>query len=332
VSAPARVIDRPLPAVAPAVLAGLYQHRLLTTRQVHALYTPTAGDRWTRKVLEVLKDRELVDRVRGPGTLSCWYLTDAGAEAVEAAGPRSEQRRRVPTRAQAEGLLKRHTLAVNQVGIAFVAAAHQRGDECGPDSWRHEIAHPISPGSVRRPAQLVVADAMLTYLQTGDDGSLVMHQRFVEVDRGTARPADQLAAKLARYTRLRTYTPSTEEQAEPLWRSYYRAWPHVLIVLANQSHARVTQRIARVLALYESDPAKGLRRAIPFSFVSLTDLTAHGPFAPIFTNPTSAEPVDWLGNESQPPTRQEGKNAEPITNMASDTRRLLLGGSEARRR
>lgn len=300
-SSGAVIPDRPLPAVAPAVLAGLYQHRLLTTRQVHALYTPTAGDRWTRKVLEVLKRRELVDRVRGPGTLSCWYLTDAGAEAVETAGPRGEERRRVPTRAQAEGLLKRHTLAVNDVGIAFVVAARKRSDECGPDSWRHEIAHPISQGSVRRPAQLVVADALLTYLQTGDDGSLVMHQRFVEVDRGTARPADQLASKLARYTRLRTYTPSSEEQAEPLWRRYYRAWPHLLIVLADQSPARVEQRIARVLALYESDPAKGLRRAIPFSFVSLTDLAAHGPFAPIFTSPTHAEPVDWLG---QPPPQE----------------------------
>jgi hypothetical protein len=291
--APSR--ERPLPAVAPSVLAGLYQHRLLTTQQVHALYTPVAGDRWTRKVLEVLKRRELVDRVRGPGTLSCWYLTDAGAEAVEAAGPRGEQRRRVPTRAQAEGLLKRHTLAVNEVGIAFVAAARGRGDECGPDSWRHEIAHPISAGSVRRPPQLVVADALLTYLQTGLDGSLVMHQRFVEVDRGTARPADQLAGKLARYTRLRSYTLSSDVQAEPLWRSYYRAWPHVLIVLADQSPARIAQRISRVLALYESDPAKGLRRAIPFSFVSLAELTERGPFAPIFTKPTSTGPVDWLG-------------------------------------
>jgi Replication-relaxation len=295
VSDAAPVRDRPLPAVAAAVLAGLYQHRLLTTSQVHALYTPATGDRWTRKVLEALRRRELIDRIRGPGTLSYWYLTDTGADAVETAGPRGEQRRRIPTRAQAEGILKRHTLAVNEVGIAFVEAARQHKDECSPNSWRHEIAHPISPGSVRRPAQLVVADALLTYLQTGDDESLIMHQRFVEVDRGTARPADQLATKLARYTRLRSYTPSSEKQAEPLWRNYYRAWPHLLIVLADQSPASIDKRIARVLALYESDPAKGQRRAIPFSFVSLTELRAHGPFAPIFTNPTSAEPVNWLG-------------------------------------
>ncbi len=286
-------IDRPLPSVAPTVLAGLYQHRLLTTTQIHSLYTPRAGERWTRKVLTRLQHRDLVQRVRGPGSLSRWYLTEDGANAVEAAGARAEQRRRVPTRAQAEGLLKYHTIAVNDVGIAFVLAARTRGDEC---NWRHEIAHPISAGSVRRQPQLVVADALLTYLQA-EDGELVLHQRFIELDRGTERPAERLADKLARYTRLRTYTPASADQpAEPLWRSYYRSWPHLLIVFADQSPTRVSRRIARVLALYESDPAKGSRRAIPFSFVALADLTAHGPFAPIFTTAEHPEqPVDWLG-------------------------------------
>jgi hypothetical protein len=292
-------VDRPLPGVAPAVLAGLYQHRLLTTTQIHSLYTPRSGQRWTRKVLGRLQRRGLVQRVRGPGSLSRWYLTEDGADAVEAAGARAEQRRRVATRAQAEGLLKYHTIAVNDVGIAFVLAARARGDEC---DWRHEIAHPISTGGVRREPQLVVADALLTYLQA-EDGELVLHQRFIEVDRGTERPAEQLAGKLARYTRLRTYTPaSTHQPAEPLWRSYYRSWPHLLIVLADQSPTRVHRRIARVLALYDSEPAKGTRRAIPFSFVALSDLTAHGPFAPIFTTPTHTETVNWLG-QSQPKDR-----------------------------
>jgi hypothetical protein len=293
--------DQVLPGVAPAILAGIYTHRLLTTGQIHTLYTPETGQRWTRKVLTALKQRGLVDRVRGPGTLSRWFLTDEGADAVEAAGARAESRRRVTTRAQAEGLLKAHTIAVNDVGIAFVLAARERGDECGPDSWRHEIAHPISAGSARKPPQLVVADALLTYLQTDEQSGLIMHQRFVELDRGTQRPADQLAAKLARYTRLRTYTPpstNVKDEPEPLWRSYYRAWPHLLIVLADQSSVRVSQRIARTLALYDSDPAKGSRRPIPFSFVTLDALTKHGPFAPIFTHPTYPEPVDWLSKSA----------------------------------
>lgn len=294
---PASEIDRPLPTVAPAVLAGLYQHQLMTTTQIHALFTPRAGQRWTRKILDTLKHRELVDRVRGPSRLSCWYLTEAGADAVEAAGPRGEQRRRVATRAQVEGLLKRHTIAVNEVGLAFVRAARARGDEC---DWRHEIAHPITAANPRHPPQLVIADALLTYLQA-EDGEIFLHQRFIEVDRGTERPAEQLANKLARYTRLRTYTPPTAQADEPLWRHYYRSWPHLLIVLANQSPERIERRIERVLALYESEPAKGSRREIPFSFVTLADLLAHGPFAPIFTSPTHAEPVDWLG---QPPQKK----------------------------
>jgi hypothetical protein len=238
--------------------------------------------------------------VQGPGTLSLWFATDDGANAVETAGPRAEQRRRVTTRAQAEGLLRAHTIAVNDVGIAFTNAARERGDECGPDSWRHEIAHPISAGSARKPPQLVVADALLTYLQTAEDGALVLHQRFVELDRGTARPAEQLAAKITRYTRLRYYTPASavapDAPAEPLWRRYYRSWPHLLIVLADQTERRMRQRIGRTLALYESDPGKDHRIAIPASFVSLDELRSSGPFAHVFLNADKPDqPVNWLG-------------------------------------
>ena len=291
--------DRPLPAVATEVLCGLYQHRLLSTTQLHALYTPQAAVRWTRRVLGLLARRGLVDRARGPGTLSLWFLTEYGAETVETAGPRAETRRRLVGAAQAEGPLREHTLRVNDVGIAFVRAARERGDECGPESWRHEVAHPISPARGRRPADQAVADALLTYLQTGQDGSLALHQRWIELDRGTARPAEHLAAKITRYTRLRYYTPpggSTDAPAEPLWRRYYRSWPHLLIVLADQSRERMRLRIQRTLVLHQSDPARGQRGAIPLSFVALEDLMRQGPFAPIFTpaeRPSQA--VDWLG-------------------------------------
>jgi hypothetical protein len=70
----------------------------------------------------------------------------------------------------------------------------------------------------------------------------------------------------------------------------------LLIVLADQSERRIQQRIARTLALYESDPGKDHRIAIPVSFVTLDDLTTQGPFAPIFV--TADQPtrkVNWLG-------------------------------------
>lgn len=289
--------DRPLPPIAPAMLSSLYQHRLLSTIQLHALHTPDTKIGWTQRVLRLLADRGLVDRVQAPGTLSHWFLTETGADAVETAGPRAESRRRLNTRAQAEGPLRAHTLAVNEVGVAFVKAARERGEECSADSWRHEIAHQIAPARGRRPAELVIADALLTYLQVEADGTIVLHQRWIELDRGTARPADQLASKITRYTRLRHYTPPGT--TEPAWRNHYRSFPHLLIVLADQPPQRVRQRIARTLALYHSDPAKDQLGTIPVLFVTLEELTCHGPFAAIFIAAEQPDkPVNWLGQST----------------------------------
>lgn len=303
--------ERRLPAVAPAMLAGLYQHRLLSTLQLHALYTPDQRLRWTRRVLGRLAARGLVDRVQVPRTRSLWFLTEYGADTVETAGPRAEPRRRLSTVAQAEGPLRAHTLAVNDVGIAFVKAARERGGECGPESWRHEIAHPITPARGRRPAELVVADALLTYLQAAKDGSFVLHQRFIELDRGTARPAEQLASKITRYTRLRHYTGAASASGasvKPLWRDYYRSFPHLLIVLADQSRERMRQRIHRTLTLHQSDPAKDHEGTVPVSFVTLDDLTEQGPFAPIFSSAEHpGQSVDWLG-QPQPRRGEHASN------------------------
>lgn len=286
-----------LPPIAGSMLSGIYEHRLLSTTQLHALYTPDAQPRWTRRVLMQLEQRSLIGRIHSPRRLSLWFLTNAGADAVEQAGQRGdEQRRRVSSREQAEGPLKSHTIAVNQVGVEFVNAARARGDECGPDSWRNEIAHPISQARGRKPSELVIADALLTYLQVGDDDALALHQRFIELDRGT-RTTEQLATKITRYARLRRYalpSKSTEGQPEPLWRDHYRAWPQLLIVLADQSPNRMRQRIRRALALHASDPtATG---PLPVYFVALDDLVQRGPFAPIFhSTQLPDEPVDWLG-------------------------------------
>ncbi|HST32017.1 MAG TPA: replication-relaxation family protein [Solirubrobacteraceae bacterium] len=296
---------RTLPPVAGSMLTGIYEHRLLSTTQLHALYAPAAQPRWARQVLVLLERRGFVDRIRSPRRLSLWFLTDTGADAVEAGGARLELRRRVTSRAQAEGPLKKHTIAVNQVGVEFVRAAREREDECGPGSWRNEVAHPISQARGRRPAELVIADALLTYLETSSDGALALHQRFIELDRGT-RTTEQLAGKITKYARLRHYAPPTtsgEMAPEPLWRSYYRAWPHLLVVLADQSRATMRQRVRRTLALQASDPA-GRVGQVPVAFVALDDLSARGPFAPIFLTAHQPEQcVDWLG-EPRPKEQQ----------------------------
>ena len=155
----------------------------------------------------------------------------------------------------------------------------------------------------------MIADALLTYLQATPDQSLILHQRFIELDRGTI-PPEQLASKLTRYAQLRHYTPKPAPQDAPngpLWRAYYRDFPTILVVLADQTPAAARRRTQRVIALHDSDPTRGRYGTVPVSFVTLTDLTARGPYAPIFI---SAEQPDhyenWLGNTPQPEGEHDG--------------------------
>jgi Replication-relaxation len=301
-----------LPAVGVEVLESLHQHRLLTARQVHVLHMPANSVRWTRHVLAGLGERGLSERVTGPRGTALWFLTKRGAETIHAAGTLAEPRLRIATPAEASGPLRRHTLAVNDTGIAFVKAARERSeDDCGPLSWRHEIAHPIAPAS-RRQAQLVIADALLSYLQAAPDESLILHQRFIELDRGTI-PPEQLAGKLARYAKLRHYRPKPAPQGSPdgpLWRTYYRVFPAVLIVLADQTPTAARRRIQRVIALHRSDPSQGRYGTVPASFVTLADLAARGPFAAIFIPAEQPDHfTDWLGNTHQ--HQPKGKHDVP---------------------
>jgi protein involved in plasmid replication-relaxation len=293
-----------LPAVAVQVLESLHQHRVLTVRQVHALHTPDTLQRWTHRILARLADHGLVEQVTGPHRQGLWFLTPQGADTVESAGTLAEPRRHLTTPAQAAGPLRAHTLAVNDTGIAFVKAAREHGgDSCGPLSWRHEIAHPYTVGRGRHGAHLLIADALLSYLQAAPDESLILHQRFVELDRGTIQP-DQLAAKLARYAQLRHYTPAKDSPEDPLWRTYYRTFPSVLVVFADQTPDQARRRIQKTIALYRSDPTQRRYGTVPVSFTTLPELTARGPFAPIFISAEQPDHYrDWL--DTKPKTQTE---------------------------
>ena len=297
---PTKVKGQMLPAVGVEMLESLHQHRVLTARQVHELHTPATLLRWTQRVLVGLGERGLIDRAAGPHGVALWFLTSKGADTIHAAGALTEPRRHLTSTAEASGPLRKHTLAVNDTGIAFVKAARERaGDDCGPLSWRHEIAHPITQARGRRKAQFVIADALLSYLQGAPEESLILHQRFIELDRGTI-PPEQLAGKLARYARLRHYRPKPAPQDTPdgpLWRAYYRTFPSVLVVLGDQTPVAARRRIQRVIALHRSDPSQGRYGTVPASFVTLADLTARGPFAPIFIPAETPDHYeDWLGN------------------------------------
>jgi hypothetical protein len=304
-TAPQRPIEaRALSTVAVEVLESLHQHRLLTVRQVHALHTPSTVLRWTYRILAGLAERGLADHVAGPHRQGLWFLTARGADTIQAAGTLAEPRRRVTTPAQAAGPLRAHTIAVNDTGIAFVKAAREReGDGCGPLSWRHEIAHPYTAGRSSNGTHLVIADALLSYLQAAPDESLILHQRFIELDRGTI-PPEQLAAKLARYAQLNHYSPSNHTPEGPLWRAYYRTFPPVLVMLADQTPAAARRRIQKTIALYRSDPAQGRYGTVPTSFTTLAELTARGPFAPIFIPAEQPDHfTDWLDNTPAHPER-----------------------------
>ena len=171
-----------LPVAAVGVLESLYEHRLLSSRQLHRMHTPDASMRWTREVLTGLRRRGLVDFLRAAdGGGSVYFLTTKGADAVELVPTRAQTRRKLITPAQAAGPLRAHTLAVNETGIAFITSARERGDEFGTLAWRHEIAHPTGP----RRGELLIADALFTYLRYGPDGELIFHYRLLE-----ARPRD----------------------------------------------------------------------------------------------------------------------------------------------
>jgi hypothetical protein len=298
-SGPATLELRSLPAVAVEVLESLHQHRVFTARQVHALHTPNTSLRWAQRILTHLHKRGLTERATGPHGLALWFLTASGADTIQAAGTLAEPRRRLTTPAQAAGPLRAHTLAVNDTGIAFVKAAREHaGDSCGPLSWRHEIAHPYTAGRGRHGAHLLIADALLSYLQAAPE-SLILHQRFIELDRGTI-PPDQLASKLARYAQLRHYSTAKDTPEGPLWRTYYRAFPQVLVVLADQTPAAARRRVQKTIALYRSDPSHSRHGTVPTSFTTLPELTARGPFAPIFIPAEQSDHfTDWLGDTRQ---------------------------------
>jgi hypothetical protein len=280
------------------VLESLNLHRLLSTAQVHTLHAPKASRRYVQRVLDRLHGAGLAAVARGRGGLRVWHLTEQGIEATATIPSRAETRRKVILPAAAAGPLQHHTLGVNDVGIAFVNAARDRGDECGPFHWRHEIAHSLGPGPGRRMPEQLIADAVLTYELTEPDGSTSVVYRFVEFDRAT-RAAARVAASLGRYARLYRRMIPADDPADPpvaLWTRLYPTFPTVLVVLAGRRRDRLEQRRETLLALCRQDPDLRDSPEVGVSLCLAADLADRGPFAAIcqtVANPDVA--VDWLG-------------------------------------
>jgi hypothetical protein len=286
-----------LPGVATEILTSIYQHRLLSTAQVHDMHTHGRTRRWAEQVLAQLASRGLTAFVRpGRGGPRLYYLTLAGTQAVELIPTRVETRRKLITPEQAAGPLWKHTLAVNDTGIALMQAARDRGDDFGPFGWRHEIAH-HAPSAGHARGELLIADALLTYLALSPGHELTFHYRLLELDRATV-PTDTLAGKLARYADLYHHAPAGPGQTsgKPAWQARYPVFPDIICVLAGQPRAALQRRAQTVLALCQADPKLQATPQVRVSLALLEDLQAKGPFAPIWHQRSDpAEALDWLG-------------------------------------
>jgi Replication-relaxation len=270
------------------VLASLAQHRVLTAAQVHAMHLPGVRLRQAQRLLAGLGREGLADRAVGLRAQRVWFATARGVEAVRRVGA-LEGEPPLLDRRSAAGRLMAHTLAVNDVGIAFLAAARDRGEGFGPLSWRHEVSHPMGSGRGRR-RRSKISDAVLTYLRA-DGAETVVEQRFCELDRAT-RSAEGLARELSFYARLRVVEGP---DGRPLWRERYPAFPSVLCVLAGARPDLLRRRRAAVLAFLAAEPATGSSPVTPIRLCLLEELCAAGPSAPIFVEAGTGAAVDWLG-------------------------------------
>jgi hypothetical protein len=286
-----------LPSVAALVLQGLGQHRLLSARQVHALHLPGVSLRYTQRILAELQEAGLAERAHAAHGIALWSATPEGRLFLRSKN-RPGSHTHHSAALQTDGALRAHTLALNETGIAFVKAARARGDECDAFSWRHEVAHPLTPPRQGHKQQWLIADALLSYLEDQDQGP-VLHQRFIEINLPTTS-AERLTEKLSKYKTLHHCQPPAAppgQPTEPSWRSRYRAFPQVLVVLAGQEPTDAQRRIKHLIALWHSDPATRDLATIPLHCVTLEQLTSDGPHAPIFTNADEPEqPQNWLGN------------------------------------
>lgn len=290
--APARAPG--LPADTIEIVASLAQHRALSAEQVRRIHLPERGERWTQMVLARLRSAGFADYAQATGSPQrLWFATEAGVEAALAAAA-IDGRPRTLQSAEVAGPLQAHTVAVNEVGIRFLEAARERGDEFGPLSWSHEVAHPLNHGRGAR-RQTLFADAVLTYLRLTEE-EVFVEQRFIELDRATMS-VDALAAELGRYARLYRVAG---ESGEPLWRERYPTFPAVLCVLAAARRELLERRRDTALALLRAKPEMSLAPEVTVRVCLAEDLDRHGPFAPIFTD--LREPghlVDWLGHEEE---------------------------------
>ncbi|AJF70508.1 hypothetical protein SVTN_39815 (plasmid) [Streptomyces vietnamensis] len=284
----------------------LYQHRLVSTRQLHRLVTPHhTRTEYLRRQLHTLREAGfagVVGRRTTGQTELLWWLTEKGAQAVEAVGLLQQRPYRMSPEA-ALGPLQEHTLAVVDTGAAFVEHARRLDHECGPLDWSPEIAHYYRDEARPGEELCLVPDAVLNYVHT-EARQRTLLTFFIEVDR-TQMTIARLAQKLHAYAAYHAYAPQPptakgargprRQATMPAWRSRYPVFPRLLMVLTGASEERLARRIADLRSLAASDPVLATT-ALRAGVTTLNQLRARGPFEQVFTPVLgNAEPVNaWL--------------------------------------
>ncbi|MBO2448707.1 replication-relaxation family protein [Actinomadura barringtoniae] len=259
------------------LLLSIYQHRLITPRQLHRLHAPNRALRGTQGHLAELRGRGLAAAQQSrPWTEAVWYATEAGAQVAELAKVPHRPYRVQPT--VAAGQIAAHTLAVNEVGCLLLEAARRRDDDFGPLDWDHEIAHPYRTAKHPGTDHMVIADAVIYYASQAANGDHLSLIRFLELDRGTLS-VERLACRVRNYGQMHDYTSG----GRPAWRHRYPVFPKLLIVLDGLPPQRLQRRMHMLIDLARQDPHI-VQRAEPVSALvtTLAEIQAAGPFSAIF--------------------------------------------------
>ncbi|WP_159942549.1 MULTISPECIES: replication-relaxation family protein [unclassified Nocardiopsis] len=285
----------------------LYQHRLATTGQLRRLLTPdTTNRQYIWRVLDRLRKHRLVESInateqgRHP---HCWFLSSAGADAVEQEGSVPVRRYRM-TRDRAAGPLQRHSLAVTEVGVLMFEDARRRGDSFGPLSWIPEVAHRFQQGESAGDANdtHVISDALVHYTRVNPSGSRTQLQSFLELDRATM-PVHRLAAKLVSYARYYDHTPLPEPRRRrraaqgqgviaPAWTRRYPRFPRILVVLDGARPELQEDRRWDLASFVDNVPyLTEPRHGFDIGCATMHDLATQGPNAPIWSHILSSDPT-----------------------------------------
>lgn len=278
------------------VLASIYRHRLLSTRQVFQLHGHDASKRRTEQRLASLRERGLVEVARGPfpGYEHRHFVTPLGADVVASSGHSAAHDFVMsPDRAAAA----QHLIDVNDVGVALTLAARSSSDPAAFDarSWDHEVVCRYGP----RTRDRVVADASAVYV-TGHVAS--WGRWLVELDRGT-EAIHRLVDKLVAYRLWSRYEPrdnSGPHQPKLEWKRSWPVLPDVLFVFAGLDDATAERRMQHLADMAHSDPrlheTTTGRRPIRFLATTLGLLQAIGPHGDVVWRLSTLERVPLVAH------------------------------------